>query len=305
MNTAARLGGYATVLAIAFGAAWTVGAMVGPTPIPTAAAPTAQPDDGMAGMAGMSGMTGMSGMDGSGMSHSATGDGLSATSSGYTLVPRDTTFVPGRPGELAFTVTGSDGRPATLDPGMRVAVVRRDAAGFQQPRPALGPDGIWRAPLVLPAGGVWRLFAEVAPRGGPELVLGADLFAQGDFAPVTFTPSRVAQVDGYQVRLDGDLIADRTSQIFATVSRDGRAVTDLEPIDGAFGGITVLRRSDLADMPAGSGEGPAPAPADRSGPGIAFTTSVPTQGGYRAFVAFRHAGAEHIAEFTLVTREGS
>jgi hypothetical protein len=151
---------------------------------------------------------------------------------------------------------------------------------------------------------VWRLFADVAPRGGPELVLGVDLFARGDFTPVTFTPSRVAQADGYQVRLDGDLVAGRVSQVFATVSRDGRAVTDLEPLGNGFGDLTVLRRSDLADVSTGAGEAPAPAPADRSGPGIAFTTNVPTPGGYRAFIAFRHAGAVHIAEFTLATREG-
>ena len=240
-----------------------------------------------------------------GMDHDLMTAGPAPTSSGYTLVPRSPTFVPGQPGELAFTVTGTDGRPAVLDPGMRVAVVRLDSAGFQRPQPVLGPDGVWRAPLVLPAGGVWRLLADVVPRGGPELVLGADLFAQGEFAPVTFTPSRVAQVDGYQVRLDGDLVAGRASQVFATVSRDGRAVTDLEPLQGAFGDLTVLRRSDLADAPASRGDGPEPAPTDRSGPGIAFTTTVPTPGGYRAFLAFRHAGAVHVAEFTLATREGS
>jgi hypothetical protein len=301
MDTAVRLGGYAAALAVAFGAAWAVGAAVGPAPAPAAATPATQPDNVGASPSGMSGMD-MGGMPG--MDHSAGSDGLSTSSSGYTLVPRNTTFVPGRPGELAFTVTDSDGRPATLDPGMRVAVVRRDAAGFQRPQPVLGPDGVWRAPLVLPAGGVWRLFADVAPRGGPELVLGVDLFAQGDFTPVTFTPSRVAQVDGYQVRLDGDLAAGQVSQVFATVSRDGRAVTDLEPLGGGFGDLTVLRRSDLADVSTGAGEGPAPAPADRSGPGIAFTTNVPTSGSYRAFIAFRHAGTVHIAEFTLTTREG-
>jgi hypothetical protein len=292
MSTAARLGGYAAVLAVAFGGAWAVGATVGPAPAPASVAPVPPPADAMAGM------------DMDGTTHPPATDGLAATSAGYSLVPQSPTFVAGQPGELAFAVTGADGRPAALDPGMRVAVVRRDAAGFRRPQPALGPDGIWRAPLTLPAGGVWRLLAEVAPRGGPELVLGADLFAEGTFAPVTFPPSRVALVDGYQVRLDGDLVAGRVSQVFATVSRDGRAVTDLEPTAGAFGDLTVLRRSDLADVPASSGGGPVPAPADRSGPGIAFTATAPTPGGYRAFLAFRHAGAVHIAEFTVETRAG-
>lgn len=302
MRTAARLGGYATALAVAFGAAWGVGAATRPA--------VAAPAPAGADMSGMD-MGDMHAGTGGASTAPATVDlttgGLAATAAGYTLTPRATTFTPGQPGQLAFAVTGLDGRPVTaFDPAeMRVSVVRRDAAGFQQPAAVLGPDGLWRAPFTLPAPGVYRLYAGFTPSGGHRIVLGTDLFAPGDFAPVTLPPARVAQIDGYQVRLDGDLVAGRSSQVFATVTRDGRAVTDLEPVSGSFGELTVLRRSDLAQIPVDPGEAPPPAPDDRSGPGIAFTTSVPTPGGYRVFLTFRHAGAPHIAEFTLTTREAS
>lgn len=296
MNTAVRLGGYAAVLALAFGAAWGAGVAVG-----APAAPQATAADDMGGMHGRVRPP----------STPATVDlttgGLAATAGGYTLTPQVTTFAPRQAGLLAFAVTGFDGRPVTTFGAgrMRLSVVRRDAAGFQQPTATLGRDGVWRAPLTLPAPGIYRLYADFTPTGGHRLVLGTDLFAPGDFAPVTFALSRVAQVDGYQVRLDGDLVPGRSSQVFATVSRDGQAVTDLEPLNDSFGDLTVLRRSDLAQIPVDPGESPAPAPGDRSGPGVAFTTSVPGAGGYRVFLTFRHASAVHIAEFSQNTREGS
>jgi hypothetical protein len=225
------------------------------------------------------------------------------------LVPQATTFKSGARGELAFAITGSDGRPVTAfdtvhEMGMHVIVVRRDAAGFQHLHPALGPDGVWRVPLVLPAAGVYRLYADFLPTGGPALVLGTDLFAAGAFDPIAFPPSRVAQVDGYQVRLDGDLLPGGPSQVFATISHNGEAVTDLQPYLGAFGHLVALRRSDLAYLHVHP-DAAAPAATDRSGPSIAFTAVVPTAGSYRLFLGFQHDGVVRTAEFTVETRDGT
>jgi len=285
MHPAVRLGGFATAFALVFGAAFGAGAAVGEppaTPVTPAAHAGARPD-----------------AVGSG----APAGGLAATAAGYTLVPAVDTLVPGGAGEYAFTVTGPDGAPVTAFDASRgqllhLVVVRRDAAGFQHLFPALGPDGVWRVALTLPAGGIYRVYADVAPTGGPALTLGTDLFAPGDFTPIPFTPSRVAQVDDYQVRLDGALVPGTASPVFATVTRDGVPVTDLEPVLDAFGHLVALRRSDLAyvGVPADS---PAPATTDRSGPGIAFTAELPTAGGYRMFLEFRHDGVLRTAEFTV------
>jgi hypothetical protein len=305
MATVLRLVGYATVLALAFGAASSVGAATGtpawsraagpapteapetrpavPAPTPAPARPDPDPGDG--------------------------GRGLAAHAAGYTLVLDNPAFLPDEAGELAFAVTGPDGRPVTAfevrnEQPMHAVVVRRDAAGYQQLSPALGSDGRWRAPLVLPAGGVYRLYADFVPSGGPPLVLGTDLFAAGAFAPIPFAPSRVAQIDGYQVRLDGDLVPGNPSQVFATVSRDGAAVTDLQPYRGAFGQLLALRRTDLAYVRARPDAVPL-AGTDRSGPGIAFTAQVPSTGSYRLFLDFRHGRGVHTAEFTVETRDGT
>ncbi len=111
-------------------------------------------------------------------------------------------------------------------------------------------------------------------------------------------PARVTEVDGYQVRLDGDLVVGAPAQVFVTISRGGAPVTDLEPLGEAFGRLVAVRAGDLAPAHVHPDAIP-PAPADRAGPGIAFTAEVPGAGTYRLVLDFRHAGAVHTAVFTL------
>lgn len=264
MHSVVRFCGYATALTLVFGAAWGVGSAVRTGP---GSAPIEAPSIG-----------------------------LSSSAAGYTVVPLVDTLTPGITGEYAFGVTGPDGLAVVAPVGL--VVVRRDAAGFQHLDPEVGPDGVWRTPLTLPAGGVYRVYVDVVATGGPPLTLGVDLFAPGDFAPIPFPPSRVAQVDDYQVRLDGELVPGSDSPVFATVSRGGAAVTDLEPHRSAFGHLVALRRSDLAYLYVPP-DAPVPAATDRSGPGIAFTAAVPTRGSYRLFLDFRHGGVVRTAEFTV------
>jgi hypothetical protein len=303
MRTAVRLAGFTAALALVFALAWAAGAVTGPPPAAGSPPATAMP----------TAMGGHDASDGDGAHGDSTHDeagvdaaGLVATAAGYTLVPQATTFVPGAPAEFAFTVTGSDARPVTAydiehDRPLHLVVVRRDSAGFQHLHPTLGPDGVWRVPLVLPAAGVYRVYADFVPTGGPHLVLGTDLYAPGEFVPIPFGPSRVAQVDGYQVRLDGDLVPGGPSQVFATITRDGVPVADLEPYLGAFGHLVVLRRNDLSYLHVHP-DAATPAPADRAGPAVAFTADVPAAGDYRLFLQFQHGAAVHTAEFTVATR---
>ncbi len=283
MRPVARLVAGAGALAVVFAAAWGAGALAGrPEPVPAAQETGPEP-----------------------VATAPAGTGLAATEAGYTLVPLVKVLEPGVPGLVVVDVTGPDGRLVTaLDGPVRLAVARRDATAFQRLRPERGPGGSWQAALTLPAGGVYRLWAEVDPAGAPAVVLGTDLFAPGGFVPAPADPTRVAQLGPYQVRLDGELVAGRAGPVFATVSRDGVPVTDLEPLDdGTFGELVALRLGDLARFPQ-TADGPVPGPAARSGPGIAFTAEVPTSGWYRLVLLFRHGGVVGTAEFTVPTTSG-
>lgn len=286
---AARLAAYATALAVVFGAAWALGAAAGPRTTPPAA--------DAAQLAGHPGNTHATGPD-------LPVDGLTSTAAGYGIV----LDAAAPPGELAFTVTGPDGRPVpgyetAGDRAVHVVVVRTDGTGYQHLRPRFGSDAVWRAPLALAAPGVYRVLADLTPSGGRRIVLGTDLFVPGTATPVATPPSRVWQEGRYQVRLDGDLVPGTASQVFATVTEDGAAVTDLEPVAGSFGQLVALRSPELAYLHVHSGGAP-PAPGARSGPGVAFVADVPDAGTYRLFLDFVHRGAVHTAEFTVPTRTG-
>ncbi|MCE0767778.1 hypothetical protein LWC35_33495 [Pseudonocardia kujensis] len=308
MLTAVRLGAYVGVLGVVFGAAWGAGSLARPALSPAApAAATATataPADAHAGMGtGEMGTGEMGTADAQGTLPDTTG--LSASTDGYTLVPTTTALTTGRPTDLTFAITGPDGQAVTTYAAradgapLRLLVVRRDGAGLQVVYPEMAPDGTWSAPVRVPTAGTWRVLADFTPVDGTPTVLGTDVSAPGDFAPLEFPPARAAQVGGYQVRIDGDLRAGAESAIFATVSLDGRAVTDLEPDRGAFGDLVALRAGDLAYNPVTAQT--RAEPGDRSGPGIAFTTTVPTEGTYRLFLRFRHAGEVHTVDFTVPT----
>ncbi|MGE3287696.1 MAG: hypothetical protein AB7J32_16605 [Pseudonocardia sp.] len=305
MTIAVRVTAYAGALALLFGLAWVAGGLAGDT-----ASSTGSPGSpGSAAPAATGGSAAHGhGSGGGADDHTAAATpagGLSVTDAGYTLAVAARGFRPGVPGELALRITGPDGAPVTAfdvehEKRMHLIVVRRDAVGFQHLHPELAPDGTWRTPLTLPLAGVYRVFADFTPTGGPPLTLGADLFVPGEFQPsAAHEPSRTALVDGYEVTLQGDLTGGAATQLVATVSRDGVPVIDLEPYLGAFGHLVVLRTDDLAYLHVHPDTATVPRPEDRAGPQIAFTAETPSSGLYRLFLDFRHDDTVRTAEFTL------
>lgn len=155
------------------------------------------------------------------------------------------------------------------------------------------------AALALVFAAAWAVGVASAP---PPRPASAPVTSPPATAPARPAADRVALVDGYRVRLDGELVPGAPSQVFATVTRDGVPVTDLEPHLGGFGHLVALRLSDLTLVRVRP-DAPAPAPIDRSGPGIVFTADVPSTGTYRLYLEFRRAGAVHTATFTVPARE--
>lgn len=222
--------------------------------------------------------------------------GLASTSGGYTFVPDATTL-----GSVtfAFRITGPDGAPVTTfdevhDQQLHLIIVRRDGTGFQHLHPERDAAGTWQVPLTVAAGGVYRAFADFTPTGGPATMLGVDLFAPGDFQPVTHTPTRTSTVDGYTVTLGGDLVTGAASPLRLTVTRDGAPVA-VEPYLGAYGHLVALRGGDLAYVHIH--------PADAATPGsmVGFDTEVPSAGTYRMFFDFQVGGVVRTADFTVTT----
>jgi hypothetical protein len=295
MNTPLKVATFTVGLAAVFGAALGVGAAVGPV-APAAADRMA---DGMA-----AGHDEAAGEHGAGHLPA----GLLVTEDGYTLALDDDALPAGPATSVAFRILGPDGQPVTAfdrshDEALHLIAVRRDLTGFQHVHPALGADGVWRTPLALTPG-TWRLFADFVPtEDGENRVLGADLAVAGNYAPVPLpAASMTAQVDGYTVILEGELVPGQESELTLSVSRDGRPVTDLQPYLSAYGHLVVLRDGDLAYLhvhPTGEpGDG-----TTRPGPDVRFRTTAPSAGIYRLFLDFRHADVVRTAEFTVPTAQ--
>lgn len=280
MRPAAALGAYAAALVVVFGAAVGVGNAVGPVgPVDAPAGPSPAAHAG-----------------------APAPGGLAVSQDGFTLRLAQSTLPASDQALLAFTVTGPDGAPLTdyavsHEEELHLIVVRRDFAGYQHVHPVRADDGTWSVPLDLASPGPYQVFADFTPAGSDEsLTLAADLTVPGTYEPVPVpTPADRTSVDGYDIALDGELVAGASSPLTLSISRDGRPVTDLEPYLGAYGHLVALREGDLAYLhvhPDGTG-GP--------GPDVSFTVEVPSAGTYRLFFDYGHGGLIRTAELTAST----
>jgi len=291
MNTAAKLSAYGVALVLVAGGAWAVGTAVGPLENTASGAEGAGHGDTHSGTVAETAQVDLPA-------------GLASSRGGYTLTPTSTTLTSGA-NTFSFRITGPDHEPVTRfdvehEKRMHLIVVRRDTAGFQHIHPTMSADGTWTVPFTVTEPGSYRAFADFTPTGSDGTTLGVDLAVPGDFQPRTFTPSRVASVDGYEVTLDGDLVPGKTAKVTLTVSKDGRPVTDLQPYLGAYGHLVALRGGDLAYLhvhPDGEpGDG-----KTKPGPTVTFYAEVPSAGAYRLFLDFQHDNTVRTAEFTVDT----
>jgi hypothetical protein len=294
MNTAGKLSAYGVALALVAGGAWAIGTAVGP----------------FAGAAGANDAEGVGHGDthGGTVAETAQPDlpaGLASSRGGYTLTPTSTTVPSGTTSSFSFRITGPDNEPVTRfdvehEKRMHLIVVRRDTAEFHHVHPEMSADGTWTVPLDLAAPGSYRAFADFAPTGGEATTLGVDLASPGNFQPVDHEPSRVANPDGFEVRLDGDLVPGETAELTLTVTKDGKPVTDLQPYLGAYGHLVALRGGDLAYLHVHPDGEPGDGTTD-PGPTVTFFAEVPSAGTYRLFFDFQHGDTVRTAEFTLRT----
>ncbi|WP_055715860.1 hypothetical protein [Streptomyces torulosus] len=298
MNTGLRITAFAAALAATFGTAYGVGKGVEPV---VADSPPPRHDS--------HGRTSPGPDEGGGHTgrhETPPAGGLQISEGGYTLDLRTTAVTAGKRADLRFVIRDDDGRAVTAyqrehDKELHLIVASRDLVTYRHLHPTRAADGTWSTPVDLPRAGGYRVFADFTPaaKGAQNLTLGADLAAAGAYEPQRLPkPDATAEVDGYEVELDGRLRPGAASELKLTVSRDGRPVTDLQPYLGAYGHLVALRSGDLAYLhvhPNGEpGDG-----VTEPGPGISFTATAPSAGTYRLFLDFKHEGTVRTAAFTV------
>jgi hypothetical protein len=226
---------------------------------------------------------------------------------GYLLRLEQPVLEAGASTAFRFVVEDEGGEPLTdyrvvHDKELHLVVARRDLTGFQHVHPTRGADGTWTVPLTLPEAGPYKVFADFTPQDQEtSVVLAADLTVPGEYVPGQQPePVAVAAVDGYEVALDGELVAGTRSELTLTVRRDGRPVDDLQPHLGAFGHLVALRDGDLAYLHVHADE------SAGAGPELSFAVDVPAAATYRLFLDFRHGDQVRTAALTTTaSRQGS
>jgi hypothetical protein len=277
VSASAKLAGFAGILVVVFGAAAVAGGAVGPEPA------TESEDHGMTPTA-----------------HSAPTPvrGLAVAEHGIRVVVEDPELRRGRTEEIRFRIV--DERGATVrhfdvehEKRMHLIVVRRDLTGFQHLHPEQDEHGTWTTNVRLDAAGSYRLLADFA-RAGESYTLASDLRVDGP-ADLTALPEPTPEATsdgGYDVRLDsGTVRAGEPAELRFAITRGGEPVR-VQPYLGAGGHLVALREGDLAFLHVH--------PADDA---VAFEATFPTEGSYRLFLQFRHAGRVQTVAFTQeVTR---
>ena len=237
----------------------------------------------------------------SAVASTATSTGLRPTEAGYTLSALSAPTTTGTSGSLRFRIDGPDGAPVTdyrdlHEKDLHLIAVRSDTTEYRHVHPVRDAAGTWSIDWAWPKPGTYRIFADSQPAGAPgELVLSTTVTVPGSAGDTPLPPvSRTTVVDGYQVRMDGDLSTGGSAVSF-TISKDGKPVTDLQPYLGAYGHLVALRGNDLSYLhvhPEGE-VGSTPA-----GPQVAFHAQAPSVTAYRLYLDFAHGGKVHTAEFT-------
>lgn len=241
-----------------------------------------------------------------------TGNGLSASFGGFTLVPSSAAALPaGRAALISFAIRDSKGTAVTSFQDdqtklMHFYVVRADLTGFQHVHPTMAKDGTWTASLAAMAPGAYRAYASFltdnssgsgSGSSAVALVLSKQFTVAGSASPTPLpAASRTAVVDGYTVTLSGELMAGMSHTLSATVTRNGAPVTDLQPYLGTYAHLTAFHQGDLAFAhlhPRGTVDG------DHGGPTLTFDATMAASGNYRLFLQFQTAGTVHTAAFTV------
>jgi hypothetical protein len=190
---------------------------------------------------------------------------------------------------LALHINGSDGGRITNfvdDHGamLHVVLIRPDLSGFQHVHPDVAADGSFVIPIDQP--GKWHVIVESQPAGAQAPIA---LATNVDDEVAVGTVSMPGAVDA--VTLD-DLTVSRNGLDFAVVSKDGSAVTGLEPYLGQPAHLIAIREGDLAYTHLHSAHAMA---------GSTFTFDGTLGAGtYRLFLQFGYRGSVETFAFTVV-----
>ena len=285
MSATAKLAAFAAALAVLFGGAALAGAAIGPEPDNEVASTDAQEHSDM-----------------NSSTEATHGEarpvrGLAVAEEGLRVIVADPELRRGREQTLRFRIVNERGGTVTdfdveHEKRMHLILARRDLTGFQHLHPEQAADGTWTTRVRLTDAGSYRLFADFS-HDDEAYTLASDLRVDGaaDLRPLPAPQPTAVSDGGYDVQLDaGDARPGKEADLRFTISKNGTPIKT-EPYLGAGGHLVALRDGDMAFLHVH--------PADDS---VRFAATFPTEGRYRLFLQFKHAGRVQTVAFTKEVR---
>ncbi len=218
------------------------------------------------------------------------------------------------PNTFIFRILGKDGadlKESDLkivhEKRVHLLLVRDDMTQFQHLHPTYElADGNyrWVAPVVIPEGGDYHLYLDIAPEKEEPVVLRTPLRIFGSTRVKTVpspTPDNVVTTEGIKAALTTIPALPTTgarTRLTFTLTKNDQPVTNIEPYLGAFGHVVILRHNAPEDFlhvhPVTQTK-----PTDGK---VAFETTFKTKGRYTLYAQF--AANESVQTFPITIDVG-
>jgi len=220
----------------------------------------------------------------------------------------------GEPVELRLAVRDRDNANAVVsafdtlhEALLHLVIVRRDLSQFAHEHPVAEPDGSFRLRYTFAAGGDYRLFADLAPKGAGAQILAAKLSVSGsetggfDIRKAwSENPPAFRVAGGCKIALESprsSLPVRKTIPVVFTIRdvRTGQPVADLQPYLGAPGHLLLVHEDASTFVHSHPDENATELPAGS----LRFLARFPKPGLYRGWLQIRRAGQVLTADILL------
>lgn len=165
---------------------------------------------------------------------------------------------PNKPFTVSFTVKMPNGKPLTQyktgpgpHTGVHLIIVRNDLAYIVHTHPPIGPNGLLKQTVTLPAAGPYRVLVDIYPdlKGTlPNFQLLGHITAKGAYHPVKLPPFKPdVTVGGYHFTMPGepDLHAIQASFVHVDVTDPHGKPVHFTPWFGALAHAIFFREGSL------------------------------------------------------------
>ncbi len=209
----------------------------------------------------------------------------------------------GKPAKLYFKPeeVGNANSNLALDKvhemNVHLFIISKDLSSFAHEHPETVADGSYVWEHTFPAAGDYLLFQDYTPTGAGHQLGKQEIIVSGenDQKAGLGEENLTWEGSGYKVTLSSEqpLKTTTSSELKASVSKNGKPVTDLNDYLGALAHVVILSEDAREFVHVH------PMESETSGPDIMLHTKFPKPGKYKVFMQFKHEGKVNTADFTL------